>query len=138
MIEDINSDAIEVNLDNLILPARLYRIVENDPAAEKRKQAFLERWGVFTINANASGTQQPNGIADAAAKVRVPNFFFDQQQLICICDHLFLYYLLNLILLIGRGCSRVMLVWRSGGNNFAIVAISAARLLWYILFWYVE
>jgi hypothetical protein len=75
MIEDINSDAIEVNLDNLILPARLYRIVENDPAAEKRKQAFLERWGLFNINTNTAGTQQPNGIADPATKVRVPNYF---------------------------------------------------------------
>ncbi len=79
MIEDINSDAIEVNLDNLILPARLYRIVENDPAAEKRKQAFLERWGVFNINTTTPlGAQKASGVTDPA-KVRCASLFFLDQ-----------------------------------------------------------
>lgn len=75
MIEDINSDAIEVNLDNLILPARLYRIVENDPASERRKQTFLEQWGVFNINTSTPGTQQANGATDPDDKVRLKNYF---------------------------------------------------------------
>ena len=83
MTDDVNGYAIEVNLENLVLPARLYRVVENDPVAEKRKQSFLERWGIFDVKFNAHGTNQPIIHGDLRGhKVRAFYFFFVDLEMI--------------------------------------------------------